>query len=244
VHIAHTTVEANSAPAGEGGGLFNRHGTLTITYSLIAHNGAQSGGGLANDGGAVDISDTIFEANSASGAGGIINGSFSPIGMTGGMMTITRSTVSNNHTSSLSGGIFNRHLATLTITQSTIAGNFAGDAGGGIGNFGTLSLITSTLAHNQASNAAGGLGNEGTTDIVNSTIAENSVSGSSTLGGGIWTHGGTVDLQNTILARNIAGRFGQDSDCFGPVTSLGNNLIGDSTGWHCYPATQRSEGRS
>ena len=33
-------------------------------------------------------------------------------------------------------------------------------------------------------------------------------------------------LSNTILARNHSGR----RDCVGPVTSLGNNLLGDPTG--------------
>jgi hypothetical protein len=39
--------------------------------------------------------------------------------------------------------------------------------------------------------------------------------------------GRTLALQNTIVAGNT-GRDGQD--CAGPVTSLGNNLIGDPTG--------------
>jgi hypothetical protein len=46
--------------------------------------------------------------------------------------------------------------------------------------------------------------------------------------GGIFNGTGTrgaVLLQNTIIARNDT-RFGT-SDCSGPVTSLGNNLIGD-----------------
>jgi hypothetical protein len=46
-------------------------------------------------------------------------------------------------------------------------------------------------------------------------------------GGGIFNVSGTVLLQNTLLARNNAGR---GPDCSGTVTSLGNNLIGDPTG--------------
>jgi hypothetical protein len=37
-------------------------------------------------------------------------------------------------------------------------------------------------------------------------------------------------LQNTILARNRVGPFGRGPDCFGPVVSLGHNLIGEPTG--------------
>jgi hypothetical protein len=39
-----------------------------------------------------------------------------------------------------------------------------------------------------------------------------------------------VLLTNTILARNTRPFGGKSSDCSGPVTSLGHNLIGDPTG--------------
>jgi hypothetical protein len=40
--------------------------------------------------------------------------------------------------------------------------------------------------------------------------------------------GAITVLQNTILARNTDGPFGED--CTGPITSLGNNLISDTAG--------------
>jgi hypothetical protein len=56
--------------------------------------------------------------------------------------------------------------------------------------------------------------------IINSTVSHNSP-------GGIvnFTFGHTtVEIQNVILVKNILGR-----DCVGPITSLGNNIIGDTT---------------
>jgi len=66
----------------------------------------------------------------------------------------------------------------------------------------------------------------GALDIVNSTI---SAHGEAQGGGGIGFGGpgGTVTLQNTILAGNTAN---VGPDCDGPVTSLGNNIIGDPSG--------------
>ena len=37
--------------------------------------------------------------------------------------------------------------------------------------------------------------------------------------------GGILQIQNTIVAGNTASGFGPD--CFGTITNLGNNLLGD-----------------
>jgi hypothetical protein len=111
--------------------------------------------------------------------------------------------------------------------NSSISDNTAGEfVGGGIGNDDQLIMTNSTIANNQAAVQGGGLfigggANVGTAILTNTTIADNHAIN----GGGIF--GGAVVL-NTILARNTdpAG----SPDCQGPVTSLGNNLIGDPTG--------------
>ena len=88
-----------------------------------------------------------------------------------------------------------------------MAYNTAGvSSGGGIFNYiSMLTLTNSTVAYN----TAGVLGN----------------------GGGIYDINGSTTLQNTILALNTASNASLPSDdCFGVVTSLGTNLIGDSQG--------------
>ena len=75
-------------------------------------------------------------------------------------------------------------------------------------------MLNSTLTQ------GGGLSNVGTATVLNSTIAENHGVG---IANGV---AGTVVLLNTLLALNAA----QIPDCFGTVTSLGTNLIGDPTG--------------
>jgi hypothetical protein len=129
------------------------------------------------------------------------------------------------------GGIFND--GTLTITNSTISSNGTLDgSGGGIFNFGTLTITNSTISSNEARLNGNGIFNGGTLTLTNSTIVGNTqVEADSFVvsGGGIFTVG-TVELQNTILALNMVGLFGRGPDCFGTVTSLGNNLIGDPTG--------------
>jgi hypothetical protein len=67
------------------------YGTLTITHTIISGNTAIDGNG-----------------------GGVLNA-------TGGLLTITNSTISDNRGFYYGGGMANR--GTLTITNSTIAGN-------------------------------------------------------------------------------------------------------------------------
>ena len=50
--------------------------------------------------------------------------------------------------------------------------------------------------------------------------------------GGI-ENSGTLLLQNTIIANNETSGGFLSPDCFGPVTSLGNNLIGAPTATGC-----------
>ncbi len=163
-----------------------------------------------------------------SGGGGIANR---------GTLTITSSTLRDNSAYRSNGGIGNS--GTLTITNSTLSGNNAVTAagGGGIGNSSTLTLTNSTLSDNWSFNsfvdrgsAGGGIDNSGTLTITSSTLSGNwaysSVSG--------------LELQNTILARNtLEGPGGPESDCSGPVTSLGTNLIGDPAG--CTITLQESD---
>jgi len=60
---------------------------------------------------------------------------------------------------------------------------------------------------------------DGVLTLLNSTLAHNGRRGIDTSGTS------TVTLQNTMLALTET-----ESDCQGPITSLGNNVLGDPTG--------------
>ena len=74
----------------------------------------------------------------------------------------------------------------------------------------------------------------GQISIINSTIRENETDpfmGAFRRVAGIANEGGTVRVQNTIVAGNSINQpFAAGQDCFGIITSLGNNLIGDPSG--------------
>jgi hypothetical protein len=111
-----------------------------------------------------------------------------------------------------SGGGFLLPFDTLTLTNSTVTGNTASCSGTGCGA------------------AGGGLTNrsDATLTLTNSTVSGNTVSCSgascATQGGGLINVSGTVTLQNTIVAKQLAG-----PDCAGTITSNGFNLDSDNT---------------
>jgi hypothetical protein len=214
-------------PISDGGGVAN-NGTVTLTNCRVADSTATAGGGLANRG-TMSVTNCTIADNfgRATGGGGISNN---------GLAIVTQSTVVGNRGDdgeTIGGGLLNE--GTLILTNSTVADNSGVDAGGGISNSGLAILTNSTVADNQGGSpggGGGGLRNTGTGTLIltNSTVADNRTPAA---GAGGIDADGTVTLQNTILARNIGGSGAPEEagvDCFGRVTSLGHNIIGDLTG--------------
>jgi hypothetical protein len=130
-------------------------------------------------------------------------------------------------------GLINEIGGTTLINSSAVVDNSCTADGGGIRNRGTLTLINSTLANNRAGRGAA-LFNEttATTTLTNSTVADNNAT---IAGGGIFNDGGSVNLGNTIVARNVAGAATDDVRGF--FASSGHNLIGSTAGSSGFGAT-------
>ncbi|MEA5449217.1 choice-of-anchor Q domain-containing protein [Leptolyngbya sp. CCNP1308] len=170
---------------------------------------------------------TLAQGQAAHG-GGILND---------GTLTLTDSTVQNSKAQQLGGGIFNR--GRLNLVNSTVAGNISRFGGGGIANHGSLSLVNSTLSGNTAYLLGGGIDNSsGNLVAKSSTIAFNTADSQETgvgNGGGIYVGTSRVELQNTIVARNVDRSGDRETGAIhanisGPVVDGGANLIGDYTG--------------
>ena len=240
-----------SASASGGGIYIDAGGTLTLTDSTLSGNsssgGSTSGGGGIANLGTLTITNSTLSGNSASG------GSFGNSGggiQNSGTLTITNSTLSSNSASGGPGGSGGAisNTGTASVTSSTLSGNSAssgaGGSGGGIvNNNGTLTITNSTLSGNFASSSGGtsfgggitsGGGPSATLTITSSTLSGNSLSGGSDQGGGIFCSG-TVNIRNTIIAGNSVGANQDASSSSGPdvsgaLTSMGHNIIGDTSG--------------
>lgn len=233
---------------GNGGGIFNKGGTLEVADSTFSGNSAwgEFSGGVHFHGGAISnadpwsnkpsslyITNSTFVGNSASGEGGGIY-SFGR----SSVLSITDSVVSGNHARQRGGGLASV-LGLDTITDSTISGNtVSGDGtatGGGIYRQGELPLTisNSTISGNTASGNlrgfGGGISNVGLIlTISNSRISGNTATGSDIgIGGGIDNYGTLTVTDSTIEGNTASGT--SDNAFGGGIFNSGSVSIAGST---------------
>ncbi|MHB8627792.1 MAG: choice-of-anchor Q domain-containing protein [Aggregatilineales bacterium] len=148
-----------------------------------------------------------------------------------GDLTLNTLTLSNGNGVAGGGAVDNgagpvNNAGTVNILNSTVVGNSAGlNNGGAIYNVGgTLFISNSTFFGNSGGNG-GAINNNGTATIANSTFSGNSA----TVGGALdnVTHS-TLNLGSAIIAGNSA--TGGGPDLGGVIVSLGNNLVGNTSG--------------
>jgi CSLREA domain-containing protein len=257
---------------GRGAGIYFAPGTLTMKNVTITNNNTGSGGGptSANSGYGAGMwlggdffptqnttanltnvtvtnnntaNNTNFNGDTGGGAGIYIHQ---------GIVTLTDSNVSNNHTGNVNlassaaasgrgGGINNNGI--LTVVNSLISGNTTGNSasgsnstGGGITNGGTLTVINSTVSGNSTGigpSMGGGIYSFTPMKLVNCTITGNFTPDD--LGNGVSGNGTTITVANTIIAGN--GNSANDPDLNNPLfstpsfVSQGHNLIGNVDGF-------------
>jgi hypothetical protein len=208
-----------------GGAIYNETGDLTIEHTRVANNAGVDAAVRLNAGSAT-ITDSFIADNTFSfEAGGLDT--------TAATVDIRRTTFSNNF--SQSAGAIRVNSGTVTISDSAFVGNRLTDTGAGADILtagGTVTVVSTTFYHS-APNAAVVNGRSISNlagDIVlrNSTVVQTSQGvGSLQNANSIFTAAGAkTTLQNTILTHTPAVRV---VDCRGPVTSLGNNIINDTT---------------
>jgi CSLREA domain-containing protein len=207
VEVNHLWIRHGRTPtiAGEedGGGIrTDTTSMLILNNSYVGSNTADWRGGGIYSRGTLTLDDSIVGFNTADSigsGGGIYN--------VGGTLTLTNSTVANNHALYSGGGVYN-YSGTLTLNDSTVANNAAETThGGGIYNYsGTLTLNNTTVSTNTAGVHGGGILNGGTLTLNSATVADNTadsdhdVSGN---GGGIWNDAWLI-LKNSTVADNTA----------------------------------------
>ncbi|NEO85351.1 MAG: CHAT domain-containing protein [Spirulina sp. SIO3F2] len=232
VALNNTTV-VNNTSLFRGGGIVAQ-GTnlsLSITNSTITNNQtttSNDGGvsGFVGAGGTVTITNSVISGNRslASSTGGLFSQ---------GNLTLTDSTIYDNSSANLAGGIVLGANTVATITNTTLFNNSSGNNGGGIlGLAGVqLSLSNATLSGNSSGNNGGGIfTNTGAQlNLTNATIAFNNASGD---GGGIFTTNDAAhSIVNTIIANN-SGAASNAPDFSGNFASANfrHNLILSTAG--------------
>lgn len=192
--LVFSEVSGNTA-GGIGGGIVNYiNSTITVTESLINNNDANQGGGLYSIG-KVFLTDSTVQSNTAEVTGGGVL-------IWGGTAVLDRVTITQNEAVQYGAGLLNNG-GVFTMTNSTVSANSAPDYVG-VSNIGATVKAT----------------------ILNSTIAYNVVTSANTprFGGVSNTSGGTLTIQNSIVAHNDQWQCLSNSNW----TSAGNNLSSDT----------------
>ena len=231
---ARTTVDGNGASRV----FFVESGATVAFSDLTVANGkAQSGhgngAGIFNDRGIVTIRNCTIRGNRAAGTGG---GIFNDSAGGSAQMTIINSTVSGNAASYSGGGISNvgwGGSAQMTIINSTVSGNAAPSSGGGIFNQGsggtaTLGVLNSTISGNTSQADGGGLCNDGLRGTASPTILNCTFAGNT--GGALCNKspasGGVLTIGHTLFAgRSPKGNYSGLADSV--IVSQGRNLSDD-----------------
>ncbi|MDZ4782820.1 MAG: choice-of-anchor Q domain-containing protein [Planctomycetia bacterium] len=214
--LAIVGITLENGSTSDKGGAIHARSTLSVTNSIFRSNRAAKRGGaiaieLDNASDKVTIKDSLFEDNSVDlELGGAVSQS-------GGKLTIEGSTLYKNSAGKRGGGLAVTE-GSATIINSTISTNTSRESGGGIYVVAGASAIVSS-----------------------STIYANTARGD-TAGGGIDAQGestndGSVRIENSIVAGNVAWHEEYENvqliegmNLRGNVQSDGGNLFGDVTG--------------
>ena len=142
--------------SGDGGGIYNNMGTLTVADSVITGNAATGQSSSGGGAGIYSLSGTLSVTNSSISNNSILTGYYHGGGLSlvNTNASIVNTTITDNSANIYGGGLFlsggNVHLI-----NSTVAGNSVGsvnpNAGGGIYNYGdsaTLELDNTIVALN------------------------------------------------------------------------------------------------
>lgn len=225
---ALTSTEGQNA----GGGLLNEGTELLLERVTVEDNHAQgSGGGIASRGDLV-VQRSIVRDNSAWHPDGGGSGGGIAMLYPYPKLTLQRTSVVANSSGGNGGGLY--VSGGLEARQSTIASNESVNAyGGGVmissQTQSVYRLENVTLSGNHAYLGGGGLFAWKDASLEHVTITGNGITHPLQDGGGIWVYPGTTTLlENSIVHGNSAP--GAGPDCWGPVTSLGGNLIGTTSG--------------
>jgi hypothetical protein len=221
--IAGNVSTANSTLGG--GGLLIEHGQTVISGSTIENNTAvYAGGGIETSSvfGSLTITKTTISGNQTTATNGPYQGGGGIFILGAGLATpqpvnISSSTIDNNRSAYVGGGLVAQNGIALTISGTTFAGNQSAHDGGGLMSTGTgknkvdIAITGSTFANNFSNMVGGGIFAEGdgrlsvtTTKVIGNVapLGGGGISASSTAA----TNG--VILKNLTVSGNSCGDIG------------------------------------
>lgn len=213
-------------------------GSLTLLQLILRNGiaitpdclGENYGGGICIPSANLTLTSSTFSGNAAFGGGGIF--------ASGGVITLNKSTLSNNSASAAGGGLLIGD-GSATLTDSTLSGNSTQGRGGGIYAgvpTKSITLNNSTISGNSAGYLGGGIGFGGDSPVANNSI----VSGNT---GGDFASATPFTGDNNLIGKVTNLNLGPLQDNGGPTQTMqplqGSAAIDTGNDADCLPADQR-----
>ena len=120
--LSGLTITQGTCAGGDGGGVFNSFGTVSIVNCTLSGNYAGYGGAVYNDHGTVTVSNSTLSGNTAIYDGGGVCNSF-------GTLTVSDSPLTGNKAGADGGGLYNAD-GSVTLANSLLSGNSASEGDG------------------------------------------------------------------------------------------------------------------
>jgi predicted outer membrane repeat protein/parallel beta-helix repeat protein len=196
-----TAGNANGAsdPIWNGGGMYNKISSPTLTNITFSGNSALNyGGGMFNDDSKPKLTNVAFSGNSVTDSGGGMYNTYSD--------PILTSVAFSGNTADSGGGMFNSYSDPI-LTNVTFSGNSAIYGGGGMHNWGSApTIIDSVFSGNTAYYNGGGIYIRyySHPKLTNVTIENNSATYTAGNGGGIYSWESNLTLTNVTFSGNWA----------------------------------------
>ena len=227
---ANAVIDGFTITGGYDGGMYNDHGSPTVTNCIFSRNWGGYGGCVYNYYGNPVFVNCMFREGRACAGGGMYNSYSSP--------TLTDCTFSENvaiHGEFCTiggGGMYNEH-SSPTLTNCTFrrnsAGGWGGRWGGGMLNrYSNVTLVQCTFTENSGY-PCGGMcnGDSSTAKLIGCTFSRNSgYSGGGIYNGKIYDGQSTLTLNNCIFNENSAMAGGGVYNC-DSITVINCSFIGN-----------------
>ena len=218
-----------------GGGVYAKNGTVTISKGVIAANSGTKGGGICMEGGSFTMSGGVISGNQTKGGasagnlntglGGGVFAQNTNVTISGGYITNNREDVKcdKDGYGCHGGGGIATIGGSLAMKGGFVTGNYSEEAGGGmyIGHFNqgrpvTFTMSGGVVAGNVANTSEGGgiRVSGGTTGTIRASkgvyITNNTTNTTFDWGGGgIFVQAeGNLNITNALITANTAGGYG------------------------------------
>jgi heme/copper-type cytochrome/quinol oxidase subunit 2 len=216
----------------DGGGVYNDHGTFTMSgNAAVLGNSATFGGGVYNNGGTFDLGDPtsseivrVSGNTASSNGGGVYN-----TGATALFNMFSNAVISDNTAGIDGGGVFNVNAGVFNMYGGEILTNSAGTGGGGVCTSGEFNMYGGRIAYNTAHGVAGVLnyrhfnmfGGEITDNTSTGYAGGVENNGSSALGLATFNMYGDAIIANNTAVYGGGGVYNSDNAIF----NMRNNAL-------------------